>query len=447
MADLLRETPAAGPDYKNLPRTPGVYLMRSADSTIIYIGKAKNLAARVAQYFQSSRAAGDWKTVNLAALIRAVDYIPCESERDALLLERELIRRHQPFFNAMWKDGKSYPCIKISTDEDFPRVFITRGKTAGGSCFGPYPNSSLVKNLLRYFWRNRLLPLRPCKWEFSVKKPLDQKKINACLYYHTGQCPAPCAGKISRPGYRRIVRRAAALLAGGHGKMLGGFRKKMETAAARRQYEEAALYRDLARALGHMEERVKISRYSEPEVEAAISQSSAAARLARVIGLRRPPVHIEGFDTSNLFGKSPVGSMVCFTAGRPNHAHYRRFKIRTPLPEGGSDDFAMIAEIVGRRLSRLKTSGEPLPDLLLIDGGMGQLAYAARAASRCGACVPLVSLAKKNEEIFIPGRREPVRLDRADPALRLLMAIRDEAHRFGIRYHRYLRSKNLLKEK
>ena len=433
----------SGPDFRRLPKTPGVYIMRSADGAIIYIGKAKNLASRVAQYFRANRPQGDWKTPNLVALIRAIDYIPCASERDALVLERDLIHKHQPFFNSMWKDDKSYPWIKI-TDEDFPRILLTRSKTPGGKYYGPYPGAALVKNLLRYFWRSKLLPLRPCKLEFSEVKPLDLRKVNACIYFHTGQCPAPCAGKISRAGYAAIVERARQLLEGGYGPLLEEFKKNMAEASDGLRYEDAARYRDLSRALEHLGERVRISRYSETQLQEALARSSAAARLAQLAGLARPPVHIEGFDTSNLFGKETVGSMVCFHAGKPNKAHYRRFKIRTPSPSGGGDDYAMIGEIVGRRLRRLKASGEPLPDLLLIDGGPGQLAAAARAASEAGVRLPLISLAKADEELYLPGRREPLRLERSDPALRLLQAVRDEAHRFGIRYHRYLRSKKLM---
>jgi len=434
---------AKGPDFRRLPKTPGVYIMRSADGAIIYIGKAKNLASRVAQYFRAKRPEGDWKTPSLVALIRAIDYIPCESERDALVLERELIHRHQPFFNSMWKDDKSYPWIKI-TDEDFPRIMLTRRKTPGGKYYGPYPSAALVKTLLRFFWRSRLLPLRPCKWEFSVESPLSQRRINACIYFHTGQCPAPCAGKITREDYLSIVERARQLVDGDYDVLLGEFKAKMAEASKALRYEDAALYRDLSRALEHIGERVRISRYSETQLQEALARSAAAARLAALLGLSRPPVHIEGFDTSNLFGRETVGSMVCFHAGKPNKEHYRRFKIRTPAPARGGDDYAMIGEIVGRRLRRLKTSGEALPDLLLIDGGPGQLASAAKAASEAGVRLPMVSLAKAEEELYVPGRREPLRLDRADPALRLLQSVRDEAHRFGIKYHRYLRGKRLM---
>ncbi|MFA5161274.1 MAG: excinuclease ABC subunit UvrC [Elusimicrobiales bacterium] len=431
--------------YKNLPAAPGVYIMRDAAGKIIYIGKANSLAARVAQYFQASRAAGDWKTPALVPLIRKIDCIVCDSERDALVLERKLIRLHQPFFNSMWKDDKSYPYIKI-TDEDFPRILAVRRKSGGGKYYGPYPDAAGIKRLLRYFWRSRLLPLRPCKWEFSLSKPLDTRRINGCLYFHTGQCPAPCAGKISRADYLKIVRRAAMILEGRLGTLLKRFSARMKNSAAAMRYEEAGLYRDLARAVEHMGQRARVSRVGPGQLEREMETSAAAAELARHIGLARPPVHIEGFDTSHLFGRQPVGSMVCFIAGKPNRAHYRRFKIKTPAPARGGDDFAMIAEITGRRLARLKAEGGPFPDLLLIDGGMGQLAAACRAASGQGVRIPIISLAKEREEIFVPGRRGPVVLDRASPALRLLMAVRDEAHRFGIKYHRWLRSRKLAED-
>jgi len=428
-----------------LPHTPGVYLMRSSTGEIIYVGKAKDLAKRVPQYFSKSRAAGDRKITALVALIRKIDYIPCASERDALVLERDLIGRLQPFFNSMWKDGKSYPYIKISFGEEFPRIGIARRKADdGGSYFGPYPKTSYVRKLLGWLWKSGFLPLRPCKWNFSRKNPLPQKTINACIYFHTKQCPAPCAGRITPAAYRRLARRGEDFLSGKAYRLREDFEKKMKAASSAMDYEEAARYRDLMYAISHMEERVKVSLFRDEELAGAMESSRAARRLGEVLGLARPPEHIEAFDTSSLFGREPVGSMVCFVHGKKHHPHYRRFKIRSVLPEGGSDDFLMIKEIVSRRLLALKREGGPLPDLFLIDGGKGQLAMAAQAEAETGVRIPLVSLAKREEELFVPGRSESIRLPKSDPALRLLMLIRDETHRFGISYHRQLRGRRLL---
>ena len=204
------------PRLSILPNKPGVYIMRSKEGAIIYVGKAKNLADRVKQYFQASNLySRGWKLPCLLPLIAKIDYVTTASERDALVLEEKLIKRYQPFFNSLGKDGKSYPYLKLTMGEDFPRLHLTRRRTPGKDLyFGPYPKSSIVKSLLRFLWKSKYAPLRPCKWNFSRQKPLDEKKIKTCIYYHTGQCPAPCAGKISYERYREIAQRMALFLEG-----------------------------------------------------------------------------------------------------------------------------------------------------------------------------------------------------------------------------------------
>ena len=180
---------------------------------VLYVGKAKDLAKRVAQYFNPNKP--DLKNQVLAPLVRKIDYIHCASEREALLWERRLIGRHQPFFNSMWKDDKSYPFVKITLEEEFPRFRVVRKKRKdGGAYFGPYPQVSSIRRLLRTLWKRRLFPLRACDYSFSSKKPLAEKKIKSCLYYHTGECPAPCAGRISPPDYRAIARNAVLFFSG-----------------------------------------------------------------------------------------------------------------------------------------------------------------------------------------------------------------------------------------
>ncbi|MCX5783339.1 MAG: GIY-YIG nuclease family protein [Elusimicrobia bacterium] len=246
---------------KKFPQSPGVYIMRGAGGDIIYIGKAANLSKRVGQYFQGSRK--DFKLSALLGLLKRIDYIVCESERDALILEDRLIKKHQPFFNIDLKDGKSYARVKI-TDEDFPRILMVRSKIAGGGrYFGPYPKSSQVKSLLRYLWQSKLLPLRPCRWEFSIRKPLAQKKINSCVYFHTGQCPAPCAGKISFKNYRKIVRRAVMFFEGKFSKLEREFFTLMKKSSAKMDYEASAQYRNFIDGLKHIGERIKVSRYKD----------------------------------------------------------------------------------------------------------------------------------------------------------------------------------------
>ncbi|MBI3553884.1 MAG: excinuclease ABC subunit UvrC [Elusimicrobia bacterium] len=426
-------------DRSHLPHACGVYIMRDAAANILYIGKAIDLAKRVAQYFNPNKE--DLKNSVLAPLIRKIDYISCSSEREALILERRLIRRHQPFFNSMWKDDKSYPFIKVTLGEDFPRVLMTRKKIRdGGAYFGPYPQSSPIKSLLGYLWRQKFFPLRPCRWDFSTTKPLDKRKITSCLYYHTGECPAPCAGKISPEGYRAIAERAVLFFKGEYGKLKQRFETEMKMASGKLEYEKAAQLRDNIRALEQMGERVRVQSVREEDVSGQIASSEAVSDLQRALGLASPPFHVECFDISHFQGRQTVASMVCFKGGEPFKDHYRKFRIKEVA---GIDDFKSMAEVVRRRYQRLKTEGG-LPDLVLVDGGKGQLSAALSALQEIKVKVPLASLAKRVEEVFLPGKSESIIMERGRPALRLLQRLRDEAHRFGITYHRLLRKKALL---
>jgi excinuclease ABC subunit C len=431
-------------DITHLPSGPGVYLMRDSAAAILYIGKAKDLRKRVGQYFMKGAASRAGKIPSLTALIRRIDYITAASEREALVVERELIRRYQPFFNILWKDAKSYPYIKI-TAEDFPRIFFTRKKTGDGALyFGPYPKVEPLKKLLHYLWRIGFINLRRCRWDFSRKRPLNSKKINACLYFHTGQCPAPCAGKISTSAYRKLAVRITDFFKGNFAKLLKEFRAGMAASSKALDYEKAADYRDFTRALEHMGERVQISRFSPEMVAQETYKTSSITALMRDLDLSVPPVHIEAFDTSSMHGAHAVAASVCFINAKKNAAHYRHYKIHFENKPGGSNDLEMIRETVKRRLSHFIENGEPPPDLLLIDGGKGQLAAAMGALRELKLKVPVISLAKRLEEIYVPSKSNPVRLERDHPGLLLLKAIRDEVHRFGVKYHRRLRDKENL---
>ncbi|PJA11427.1 MAG: excinuclease ABC subunit C [Elusimicrobia bacterium CG_4_10_14_0_2_um_filter_56_8] len=428
-------------DLSHLPGSPGVYLMRDATGSVLYVGKAKDLRKRVAQYFQKNPSDSRWKIPNLVALIRSIDYIASASEREALLTERQLIHSLQPFFNEMWKDSKTYPYLEL-TREDFPRLLFTRNKTRdGGRYFGPYPKVEPLKKLTGYLWRIKFINLRRCRWEFSVEDPLPERKIKACLYFHTGQCTAPCAGKISKTAYNALAARVADFLKGDFKKLRLAFKTKMERASRELAYEQAGRYRDFLNAFAHMEERVTVHKLDPEFLQQATGRTGAVTALKTALGLARPPAHIEAFDTSSLFGKQAVGSSVCFINGEKNTPHYRKYRINFKnTPEGGND-LAMMEEIVGRRLAQIKKKEETQPDLLLIDGGPGQLAAAMKALRTAGLKIPVIGLAKRLEEIFMPGRALPLLLDRAHPGLRLLQALRDEAHRFGVTYHRKLRDR------
>ena len=431
-------------DLSHLPSGPGVYLMRDAAGTVIYVGKAKDLRARVSQYFQKNPTDRRWKIPNLVALIRRIDYIASASEREALLTERQLIHKLQPFFNSMWKDSKTYPYVEI-TREDFPRLFFTRRKLRdGGLYFGPFPKVEPLRKLLGYLSRIKFINLRLCRWKFSLAEPLDERKIKACLYFHTGQCTAPCAGKISREDYRALAARVEDFLKGNYEKLRAEFGRKMAAASKALRYEEAGMYRDFLNAFVHMEERVLVGKLEPDFMEKAVGRTGSVTALKEALGLARPPAHIECFDTSSLFGRQAVGSSVCFVNGERHTAHYRHYRIKFENAPEGSNDFAMIEEIVGRRLAQIKKRGEETPDLLVIDGGPGQLAAAMKAMAALKVKVPVISLAKRLEEIYSPLRAKPLLLDRAHPGLRLLQALRDEAHRFGITYHRKLRGRSEL---
>lgn len=427
-------------DRRHLPHKTGVYIMRDAGGEILYIGKANDLAKRVAQYFNPHKE--DVKNQSLAPLIRRIDYILCQSEREALLLERRLINENQPFFNVMWKDGKTYPYLKLTMGEDFPRLFTTRRKVRdGGLYFGPFPRVAPVKGLLRYLWKQKMFPLRPCRWDFTEERPLDPRKIKSCLYYHTKECPAPCAGRISKEDYRAIAERAALFFKGKYRDLRQEFERDMKAASKALEYERAAQLRDNMLALGLMGERVRVRAVEADDVGGHLAATRSVTDLQKALDLPAPPVHVECFDISHFQGHQTVASMVCFQGGRPNRDHYRKFKIRDVV---GIDDFKSMHEAVFRRYKRLQDEKARLPDLVLIDGGKGQLGAAADALRELKLKVPLASLAKRIEEVFLPGRAESVILPVGGPALSLLQRLRDEAHRFGITYHRSLRGKNLF---
>lgn len=431
-----------GPSRRHLPQTCGVYIMRDASGQVLYVGKANNLAKRVAQYFNPLRP--DRKNQLLAPLIRQIDYVHCASEREALIWERKLIRRHQPFFNQVWKDDKSYPYVAITMGEDFPRMRVVRKRRRDGTVyFGPYPKTTPIRGLLRGLFKRQMFPLRPCDWSFSETKPLEERKIKSCLYYHTGECPAPCAGRVSPSAYRGIARNAVLFFSGRYQGLRRALERQMGAASRALDFEKAASLRDSLEALSHMEERVRYREVRPEKVDERLDASRGVSDLREALGLPRPPHRIECFDVSHLFGRETVASMVSFAGGEPDRGRYRRLRIRAVA---GIDDFSAMAEAVERRYRALSSKGEPLPDLVLVDGGKGQLSAAAGALKRLKLRLPLAALAKREEEVFVPGREAPLRLDRGRPALRLLQRLRDEAHRFAVSYHRLLRGKKLLEE-
>ncbi|MBI4370025.1 MAG: excinuclease ABC subunit UvrC [Elusimicrobia bacterium] len=435
--------------YDQIPAAPGVYLMRDASDKIIYAGKAVNLKKRVSSYFQKTNIGP--KIQALVNTVRRIDYVRAQSEREALVLEEALIKKYQPVYNAMWKDDKSYPYAVLSMQEDFPRLYLARKKhiPPGAKAFGPYPNVSRIKALVRSLFRSGRLPLRPCRWDFSRKQPLAESKIKSCLYFHTGQCPAPCAGRISFQNYRALARKAEVYFSGRRLRYGATLRRQMTAASKNWDFEKAAGIKKELEALDHIGERLGLFEIQAEALGSLYDPKEGVRGLQEALGLKKPPAHIEAFDISIIQGAFPVGSSVCFVGGRPNKSHYRRFRIRDVA---GMNDFEMMKEVVRRRIFRLREEKEEFPDLMLIDGGAGQLSMARQAMAEVmgpSGGPALVSLAKQEEILCLDSAEErpfkEVRLPKTNPGLKMCMWIRDEAHRFAITYHRKLRQEGMTR--
>lgn len=446
-------------DIQHLPHSPGVYLMRDLKGKIVYIGKAKDLRKRVSSYFYERLLPP--KLTSLLSVVRHVDYIPTASERECLLLEQKLIRKIQPVYNTMWRDDKTYPYVKLTLNEDYPRLVITRQKkNDGGKYFGPYPHVGMVKKLLRTLWLKKFFALRPCRFEFTEKQttgegglakanPALHRKVQSCIYLHTRECPAPCMNRSSKEAYREIARKAELFFRGQFKPLEEELERDMKQAAEDLDFERAGQIRDQLAALHHMAERVTIQEVNESMVVEQTQVSRGLTELQTALDLPRPPLRIECFDISNIQGTLPVASMVVFERGTPLKSDYRKFKIKTVQ---GPNDFAMMAEVVRRRYSRVLREGRKWPDLILLDGGKGQLSSGMQAlesvkkqfAEASLPAIHIAGLAKENEELFLPGRRESVRLPKDSPGLHIVQHIRDEAHRFAVAFHRLRRDKAAL---
>lgn len=410
------------------PTTSGVYLMKSREGQVIYVGKAVCLRKRVQSYFRKFKIFS--KADLLVAEIAGIDHLDTASEAEALILEASLIKQYHPKYNIELRDDKSYPYIEI-TKEQFPKVSVVRlakGRPAsfrrgapGARHFGPYVDAALI--------REALIIIRKI-FHFRTCHPLPKK---VCLDFHMGLCDAPCEKKIDEKEYAKIIRHVVLILEGKKDELYQNLREDMEMFSREKQFEEAARVREQIRAIGALYSGTKdINCFKEAE------------QLQRALDLPKLPERIEAFDISNIMGQQAAGSMVSFLSGRPDKHHYRRFRIRDVHQ---IDDFQMIAEIVRRRYTRLKNDRLVFPDLILIDGGKGQLSAATEELRKLDIHIPIISLAKREEEIFLPNRRRAVVLPQDSLGLKLLERIRDEAHRFAIAYHRHLRGKNVFTKK
>lgn len=532
-----------------LPESPGVYLWKDAAGEVLYVGKAKKLRSRVRQYVSGDHL----ESVKTRALMHAaadLETIVVPSEAHALVLENSLIKEHRPRFNIALRDDKSYPYIKVTLQEDFPRVLVTRRLEAdGGRYFGPYTDVGAMRRALQVV--QRIFTVRSCHYDLPRERP-----DRACLDWHIGRCQAPCIGAQSREAYRAMVDEVVLFLEGRTADVVARVRARMAQAAEALDFERAAALRDALRHLERMAEPTvvlqvdggdrdvvgfardgddacvailrirdgallardhRLLEHVEGEPDDAILTAylarqvvpdAARARellvpfeledrealeaampgtrlhvpqrgtrrelvdlaqenarhlleefklaadeadtratnpvyeLQRELGLADVPRSLVCFDISHAQGRDTVASAVWFENGRPRRGEYRTFAVKTVE---GIDDFASMREVVSRYFARRLEQGKPLPDLCVIDGGKGQLGAAKDALDALGLhALPVASLAKREEEVFLPGRSESLRLSRRSPALRLLQQARDEAHRFALTYQRRKRTARTL---
>ncbi|TWU51208.1 excinuclease ABC subunit UvrC [Rubripirellula reticaptiva] len=426
----------AAAKVKTFPQTPGVYLMKDAAERVIYVGKAKNLRSRASSYFLKA-AAEDLRTANWIGEIADIDYVECDSEVDALLMESRLVKDIQPKHNKDLKDDKSFPYLMITTRDEFPRVEVTREpKERGVKLYGPFPSAGALRGAIQVL--QRIFKFRTCTLDITES---DEKWqwFRPCLLHSIHQCTAPCNFRISKEEYRRDIKRLQTFMEGGKKRLLKEMSDEMMVASKAMDFERAAVLRDEIKMLDRLEERGELDTHAQPEVF-YVDPKKGLTGLRKVLGLTETPRVIEGMDIAHLGGGETVASMVQFIDGLPFKPGYRRFKIQDVE---GIDDFRSMYEVVSRRFRRLSDEGDSFPDILLIDGGKGQLS-AAMAAFRDQEITPptVISLAKREEEIFRPGISESIKLSKSSYALRLLQYVRDESHRFAQHYHHILRSKS-----
>ena len=430
---------------KEIPSGTGVYLMKDAKGSVIYVGKATNLKKRIAQYF--GREAKDRYQIKfLMERVESIETVQTNNEKEALLLEHKLIQKHLPRYNIDLKDNKIFVRIKLTSSHSFPAISITRQiRKDSSDYFGPYVDTKACRNMadqiVRYF------KLRTC----SDREFLN--RVRPCIQYDIKRCNAPCVGYVSKEQYEEQVGSAKLLLKGKGGELLKLFRLKMKTASEEFQYEEAARFRDLITDLKKSLEKQRVVRPGETDRE--IEKNSDEIPYSAIIGrplqkkLRLPiiPHFIECADISNISGKFANGAIVCFVDGSPMKSRYRLFNIKH---EEKPNDYAMIREVLERRF---KLTELALPDLFLIDGGKGQLSITIKALKDLNIQIPVAAIAKiagshkkssDEAQVFLPNRTNQVKFKKGDSRLLYLIKIRDEAHRFCIKHHRKRFAKSVV---
>jgi excinuclease ABC subunit C len=425
---------------RQFPTSPGVYLMKDAQGRVLYIGKAKSLRARASSYFQKT-AADDLRIRDWIGEVADVDYLAADSEVDALLMEARLIKDIQPKYNADLKDDKSFPYLQITTNEDFPRVNFTRApRDHGVKLYGPFPRAKSLRGAIQVL--QKIFKFRTCSLDIEEDDP-RWRWFRPCLLHSIDQCTAPCNLRIAKQAYREDIRRLKLFLEGKKDVVIAELEAEMKAASQALLFEKASRLRDEIKALQTLNLRGDLAKHAQPEVFYQDPRKGLGG-LQKVLKLESVPRTIQGVDIAHLGGTETVGSLVTFIDGLPFKPGYRRYKIQSVA---GVDDYAAIREVICRRIRGLREREEPLPDILLIDGGKGQLHAALDAFQALGEPPPtLIALAKREEEIYTLDRDEPIVLRRRSFALRLLQYVRDEAHRFAQHYHHMLRKKRTLGE-
>ena len=408
---------------RRFPDRPGVYLMHDSNGGILYVGKAKSLKKRVSSYFRHVNFASP-RLRKLVSEITDISTIRTETEVEALILESKLIKLYQPFFNVELKMGDRYPYLRI-THEKFPRIVITRHRLEDGSIYlGPYTRVSDLRELLRLI--ERYFPLRTCS--APMDHPPTRKR--PCMQYALGRCMAPCTEECTQAEYRDRVTDVLLLLQGKGLDLVERLRKRMDGAANELRFEDAAHIRDTIKSLW----RVSRHRQTTPSLPGVGEDLwGPLTKLQELLQLPTVPWRIDGFDISHTAGRQTVGVVVVFEQGVANPSLYRRFNIRDVE---GIDDFRSMKETILRRYKRSLEGQDPLPQLILVDGGPIQLEFAQEALRELSLSIPIIALAERFEEVYIPNQKRPLLLYASDTSLRLLQRIRDESHRFAITSHR-----------
>ncbi len=427
---------------KNLPDTPGVYLMHDATGDILYIGKAGSLKKRVGSYFLESADLGPWKQ-GMLPQIETIETIDCATEWESLLLESRLIKDHRPKYNSLQLDGKTYPYLAITKGDDFPGVFVTRtpsdSQFNSAKLFGPFTSVSALNQSVHML--QTVFKYRTCTLDIKGDDP-NNAYFRPCLLHAVGRCTAPCANRITQHAYKNDIDGFIRFLSSKRSVMIRELTKSMQEASKKNEFEKAASLRDQLQAIEKLDERSDSSIIWQSEVTVFAKDSSKGmASLQKALHADGELRFIEAFDIAHLQGGETVGAKVSFMDGKPYKEGYRRYKVKSAR----NDDYMSMREVISRRYRDAGCGKELYPDLIIIDGGKGQLSAAMQVFEQLKVQPPLViSIAKKEELLYTVNATAPIKLGRNNEGLKLVQAIRDEAHRFAQHYHHQLRNKKLF---